>query len=578
MALPPEAVTRIKKHLGSIYKSWADELFVRRFLDLIEKHVRPAPLRTERWDESDIILITYGDTLLKSGEKPLHTLNSFLRRRLPEISCVHILPFFPYSSDDGFSVIDYENVDEALGTWDDIKTINEHFSLQIDLVINHVSQQNAWFQNYLQDKRPGAGYFIEMNANADLSRVVRPRSLPLLTKFKTKKGVRRLWTTFSADQIDLNFANPEVLYEMTRILLFYLDMGARIIRLDAIAFLWKELGTSCLHLPQTHEVVKLFRTIFEIIDPRLILLTETNVPNEENLSYFGDNDEANMIYQFSLPPLLLHALHTGAAQHLTAWAARLPRLGAENTFLNFTASHDGIGIRPLEGLLPDDEISSLCKNMQAFGGRISTKTNADGSSSPYEINISLFDAFVGDASGPDLWQEQRFLCSQTIMMALQGIPAFYIHSLLATPNDEQGVQRSGANRSINRRKWDVAELFPLLEGDTHHARIFNELRRRLRIRKNEPAFHPNARQEVVDRGSDIFCVKRLPQQSKGIIAISNMTQKTLNVDLSDILPDALVAIDLLSEQSVPNKSFRLGPYQSRWIKNVAVRQNNLAAE
>jgi len=564
MALPTEAAIRIRKHLAFIYQSKADQPFVRRFVGLIEKHARPSPARGERWDESDIVLITYGDTLLNPGEKPLQTLNAFLRQRLPEVACVHILPFFPYSSDDGFSVIDYKNVDKALGAWDDVKAINTKFDLQIDLVINHVSQKSAWFQNYLENKSPGADFFIEMDPNVDLSRVVRPRSLPLLTKFATKKGDRWLWTTFSEDQIDLNFANPEVLYEMTRILLLYLEMGARIIRLDAIAFLWKEVGTSCLHLPQTHEVVKLFRTIFEAIDARLILLTETNVPNDENLSYFGGNDEANMIYQFSLPPLLLHALHNGTAQHLTDWAMSLPELAEENTFLNFTASHDGIGIRPLEGLLPTDEIAQLCNNMKSFGGRISTKTNADGSSSPYEINISFFDAFKGDAGGADAWQEQRFLCSQTIMMALRGIPAFYVHSLLATPNYEEGVQHSGANRGINRRKWEVAELYPLLDGDTVHARIFNEIRRRMRIRKKQPPFHPNAGQTVVEAGGDLFIIRRR-RGNRELISASNVTKRAVTVDLSRHLQSTSVAIDLLSDRPFALSALILNPYQTVWL-------------
>lgn len=572
MALPRDAATRIQKHLDLIYQSGAGEQFVRRFLELIEKHVRPAPAKDERWDESDIILITYGDTFLKIGEKPLRTLNAFLRQRASEVACVHILPFFPYSSDDGFSIIDYENVDEALGTWDDIKTINEQFDLQVDLVINHVSQKSAWFQNYLENKTPGADYFIEMDPNVDLSRVVRPRSLPLLTKFATKKGDRWLWTTFSADQIDLNFGNPEVLYEMTRILLLYLDMGARIVRLDAIAFLWKEVGTSCLHLPQTHEMVKLFRTILTAIDPRLILLTETNVPNDENLSYFGGNDEANMIYQFSLPPLLLHALHNGAARHLTEWAMGVPRLAKENTFLNFTASHDGIGVRPLEGLLPADEIAQLCDNMKSFGGRISTKANADGSSSPYEINISLFDAFKGDADGVDAWQEQRFLCSQTIMLALKGIPAFYVHSLLATPNDEAGVRRTGANRSINRRKWDVAELYPLLDGDTVHARIFNELSRRIRIRKRQPAFHPSAEQAAFDAGAELFVIRRKRGNAE-LLSVSNVTKRSVTVDLSGLWKSAAVLIDLLSDRRFSLSRLTVDPYQTLWLRRINSDKN-----
>jgi glycosidase len=566
MAISQDVEIRIKEHLSFIYKSDLTDEFFCKYVGLINSYDGQPDATSKKWDETDIVLITYGDSIKSASQKPLANLNSFLRNNLSDISCVHILPFFPYSSDDGFSVIDYETVDPALGAWNDIKNINEYFDLQFDLVINHASQNSKWFKNYLDDKSPGIGYFIEADQHSDLSRVVRPRSLPLLTKYETAKGPRWLWTTFSADQLDLNFANPDLLYEMTRILLFYLEMGARIIRLDAIAFLWKQIGTTCLHLPETHEMVKLFRTIFDAIDPHLVLLTETNVPNKENLSYFGDNDEANMVYQFSLPPLLLHALHTGTAEYLTSWAQQLPKLPPENTFFNFTASHDGIGVRPLEGLLQSTEILQLCKNMQSFGGHISRKNNANGTASPYEINISLIDAFKGDEDGPDAWQEQRFMCSQTIMLALRGIPAFYIHSLLATPNYNEGVQRTGQVRSINRRKWDAAELDSFLKTDSIHARIFNELRQRIHIRKKESAFHPDAEQEIIEEQADLFIIRRALLQSEPLYSISNMTKYHVVVDLSDRLNLASRYSNLLTDNTFSISSIHFEPYQTMWLK------------
>jgi len=567
MRLSRETRRRIKGHLSVLYESSLKPEFVQRYLDLVEKQCCAKSERTLKWNERDVVLITYGDSIRKKGEKPLATLNFFLRERLNEISIVHILPFFPYSSDDGFSIIDYEQVDPQLGNWDDIQAIGEQFDLQIDLVINHISQKSLWFRNYLNGTLPGADFFIEADPKADLSAVVRPRSLPLLTRFETTRGERWLWTTFSEDQIDLNFANPEVLFEMTRILLGYIARGVRIIRLDAIAFLWKEIGTTCLHLPQTHEVVKLFRTICDAIDPRLILLTETNVPNEENLSYFGNNDEAHMVYQFSLPPLLLHALHTGYAGHLTSWAQQLPDLPPENTFFNFTASHDGIGVRPLEGLLQKEEIDQLCENMKTFGGRISSKTNTDGTTSPYELNISLFDAFKGTAEGEDDWQEQRFLCSQTIMLAMRGVPAFYIHSLLATPNDEEGVRRTAAYRSINRHKWNAEELYQLLDRDTVHSRVFNELRRLIRIRQNQSLFHPDVGQEIFSCTPDCFIICRYDSRPTRLCSVSNITSKPVTLDLSAHLQCGQhPCVDLISGRTLQKAVLHLSPYQTLWLK------------
>ena len=157
---------------------------------------------------------------------------------------IHLLPFYPYSSDDGFSVIDYKQVNPALGTWDDVARVGQNFHLMFDGVINHISAQSAWFKAFLQDDPKYRDYFIVVEGEPDLSQVVRPRTLPLLTEFTTPSGAKKVWTTFSADQIDLNYANPEVLLDIIDVLLFYVAHGAELIRLDAIAYLWKEIGTT----------------------------------------------------------------------------------------------------------------------------------------------------------------------------------------------------------------------------------------------------------------------------------------------------------------------------------------------
>ena len=361
----------------------------------------------------------------------------------------------------------------------------------------------------------GGSYFIEVDPAADLSAVVRPRSLPLLTAVTTPAGKRLVWTTFSDDQIDLNFANPDVLFELLDILLFYISMGARIIRLDAIAYLWKRIGTPCIHLPETHEVVKLFRDFLELVAPDVLLLTETNVPQPENYSYFGNGDEAHAVYQFALPPLLLHALQSGTSKYLTAWASALPVLPAGCAVLNFTASHDGIGVRPLQGLLPDEEIRTLVERVRTLGAEVSTQRNSDGSDSPYELNITYFDAMRGNGD-PDPLHVQRFLCSQTIPMVLKGIPAVYFHSLTATPNDVEGVKRTGRARSINRRKWSQNELEDALKDEkSPAARVFREYTRLLQLRAQHAAFHPDGAQRILEYGRKLVCRRaNFPRRSR----------------------------------------------------------------
>ena len=509
-------------------------------LQLLEKlqDFRPQTPRSndKRWNQQDNVLITYGDSLRQSGEKPLQTLHRFLKEYLSGvIDSVHILPYFPYSSDDGFAVIDYTQVNPRLGTWEDIETIAQDFKLMTDLVINHVSSQHRWFQNFLKNRDPGRDYFIEVDPDTDLSMVVRPRTHPLLTRFETIRGPKWVWTTFSADQIDVNFQNPKVLFEFLDILLLYLNKGSQKIRLDAIAYLWKKIGTPCIHLPETHEVVKLLHDVVDQVAPATVLITETNVPHQENISYFGNGDEAHVVYQFPLPPLVLHAFYHADARRLTDWAKQLEPPPAGCTFLNFLACHDGIGLRPLEGLVPQAEINALAEAMKSYGGLVSMRANPDGSQSPYELNITWFSAMQGTCHGPDEFAVQRFLCSHAIMLALQGIPAVYILSLFATPNDTEGVQKTGAPRAINRHKWSCEELLPLLKNPkTPQAQAFKKLTRLLSLRRRQPAFHPDSPQTILDLGAGIVAVKRQSQKaSQTILALHNVTPNRIKLRLPD---------------------------------------------
>lgn len=539
---------RLQRYLTHLYGQRAGE--VQRRLEQHLAHFRPllpaAPLSAEQsgiaptWSEKDQWVISYGDSIVADGTPPLGVLNHFLQRHLGEtISGVHVLPFFPWSSDDGFSVIHYREVNPELGDWSHIRDLASHYDVMGDLVLNHVSRESLWFVDYLTGSLPGRDYFIEVDPDTDVSQVTRPRSSPLLVPVSTRRGTRHLWATFSEDQIDLNFENPDVLLEFVGILLFYLQQGVRIIRLDAVAFLWKRLGTACIHLPETHTVVRLLRAIVDEIAPGTLIITETNVPHAENISYFGlerlaegPPDEAHMVYQFALPPLLLHTLTRGEASTLQGWLSSLPVLPEHCTYLNFTASHDGIGVRPLEGLLPDHERDALLELMHRFGGFVSMRSNPDGSDTPYEINITWFEAMRGTRRGPDPWQIARFLCSQAIMLSLQGIPALYLHTLTGTLNDVEGVERSGRLRSINRRRWPLDELELLLESPstpTHD--VFHALRRLLDLRRQEPCFHPNVPQQVISTPAELLAIERGPlADGRRLLALFNVTDRRIALD------------------------------------------------
>ena len=529
------------------------------------------------WDESDVLLITYGDSILRDGEFPLHTLHDFLRRELKGlITGVHILPFYPWSSDDGFAVINYVEVNAALGEWQDINAIARDFDLMADLVINHCSARSQWFENFKQRKHPGMDYFVEADPEVDYSEVVRPRTSPLLAEVQTLDGKRHVWCTFSHDQVDLNFENPQVLLEFIRIVRHYLDQGVKIFRLDAVAFLWKIPGTSCLNLEQTHEAVRLLRTVIEHAAPDAIIITETNIPLRENLAYFGNANEAHLVYNFSLPPLLLNTMVSGDCRALKSWMMGMPAAQDGTTYFNFIASHDGIGLRPAEGLLSDNEVGELVELMQESGGRVSWRALGNGESRPYEINISLFDAMRRSmAGGEDGYQEARFICAHALMLAIQGLPAFYIHSLLATENDNNRVEHTGHNRAVNRHQWDVDNLERALSGDTHHARMFKELKTLIELRTKQPAFHPNASQYPLHIGDEVFGVRRETRSKESshrhqsLVALYNVTSQPQAVPLAELnLDDCLRWTDLLSGADVVGDAgaLRLPPYGFCWLQ------------
>jgi len=525
------------------------------------------------WDQRDSVLITYGDSIRRAGEHPLATLKTFADDHLQgAVRTIHILPFFPYSSDDGFSVIHYRTVNPDLGTWDDVQALHANFDLMFDLVLNHVSRHSGWFRDYELGIAPGRDYFIDVNPAEDLSAVVRPRSLPLLTKIHTRVGEKHVWTTFSADQIDLDFSNPDVLFEILDILLLYVLMGARIIRLDAIAYLWKKIGTSCIHLDETHQVVKIFRDFLRMVAPHVILLTETNVPHEENISYFGKGDEAHMVYQFSMPPLVLHAALSGKAKYLTRWAAALQDDAPNGcTYFNFTASHDGVGVRPLEGLVPDEELEWLVGEVKKRGGAVSTRRMSDGSDKPYELNITYYDAVSFPSGGSEDLHAARFLATQAVPIAFKGIPGIYINSIVATPNDHALVEKTKRARSINRTKWDYEELEKRLQDpSTPNAKVLEAYLRMLRIRGKHKAFHPDGSQRVLELDDRVFAIERLsPKKKHRIVAATNFSGDTVTIP-AGVLKDAGVEIgeeiNLFTEKRASeNGDLTLSPYETCWV-------------
>ncbi len=556
----------MKQILKKIYGEKKGELAFNRLYPLLEKFPVQKGKNQDIFSQQDVILITYGDTLTRKGEAPLDTLHQFANQYLKDVfPTIHILPFFPYSSDDGFSVKDFFSVSSELGTWENINSLGRDFQLMADLVINHVSAKSEWFGKYLEGEEGFEDIAIEADPSDDLSGVTRPRALPLLTEFKKHSGdTAHVWTTFSADQIDLNYKSLNVLEKMVEVLLFYVKQGVTIIRLDAIAYLWKEIGTSCVHLSQVHDMVRLFREILNQVAPDVMIITETNVPHDENISYFGDGrDEAQAVYNFTLPPLLFYSFVKEDATALSQWAEGLVLESRANTFLNFTASHDGIGVRPLEGILPKAETERLLETVRKNGGDVSYKKNPDGSESSYELNITYMDA-LWNAADPDPYHAQRFLASQAVQFALPGIPATYIHSLLGSRNWNEGVRQTGRARTINREKLNADRVISELnDPESSRSEIFFPYVEMIKVRRKQPAFHPKAGFEILDIAPRVFgIVRRCKEQT--LYALTNISSKEVTVSLSGHNAPSQVK-DLITGKAFSTASFQLNPYQFVWL-------------
>jgi len=571
----PGASERRQALLRSLYGEMGAREIDRKLSELIAGQPpasNPTP-EASSLSERDALLITYADQLSEPGVAPLQTLSKFCRQHLSNVvSGVHILPFYPWTSDDGFSVKDYFAVAPEYGTWADIAGFRPQFDLMFDAVFNHMSAQGDWFQRFLNDEPEFRDFFVTVQGDPDLLEVVRPRALPLLSEFKSVRGMERVWTTFSADQVDVNPKNPRVLLALVQALLFYVTHGARFIRLDAIAYLWKEIGTPCIHLPQTHAVIQLMRAVLDEVAPHVQLITETNVPHVDNLSYFGDGtNEAQLVYNFALPPLVLHTLLRGDATYLTRWAATLKAPSDRTTFFNFLASHDGIGLNPARGILPGEEIDFLVERCLQHGGFINYKHNADGTTSPYEMNIVYFDA-VNDplTEEPPEVKINRFMVSQAIMLSLAGVPGIYFHSLFGSHNDREAALQTGINRRINRQKFACAELEQALEDSASlRAQVFTRFRALLQIRQQHPAFSPRADQVIPDFGPQVFAILRSSGSAGWVLCLFNVTGTPVSLEL-DPNQQSAAWQDLLSAKSAVQTGnlqslLTLSPYEVKWI-------------
>lgn len=554
MSVPPRSDL-----LSAIYGPARSTFLEGRIDQLLSEHGTLDEGHAGGWSERDVWLITYPDQFQRPGEPPLRTLRSFYDRHFARhLTGIHVLPFFPWSSDDGFAVIDYEEVDPRYGTWDDIERLAGESRLMVDAVINHLSSESPWFQGFLRGDPAYAGFFRTEHPSTDVSRVVRPRTHPLLTPYHTATGETHVWTTFSEDQVDLDFSNPDVLLRVLAVLLDYARRGADAIRLDAVGFLWKDPATPSIHLPETHAIIQLIRSCLDDTYPHVLLLTETNVPHSENVTYFGgDHREAQSIYQFTLPPLVMHAVLTGDASHLGEWAATASAdSGPGRTFFNFLSSHDGIGLRPVEDRLPPSEIDRLVEACESVGGRINWRLVDETRRAPYEMNTTWLSAMRWQADMDTA--VRRHLASHALMLSMPGMAGIYVHSLLGGLNDQQGLERTGHNRSLHRRKFTGVPALEasLADQTTVEHRVLNGVRRLIELRRSTTAFHPDAAMRVLELPETLFGIERTAASGAVARCIVNLGSK----------PASVATGGLVRLGSGARWSGEIGPLESVWLE------------
>jgi len=591
---PPHILARIRSHLAVLYgEDRADSVArgIDRLIKVHDAHSTPELRAAEasfeprrRFSERDVVLITYGDLVVSPGKSPLKALSDFafvLFRGL--ITTVHVLPFYPSSSDRGFSVISYEEVDPALGSWEEVIHLGHRFRLMFDGVFNHVSSKSRRFQKFLAGDPDHQDVFRVFSSRQAIDEdhlrlILRPRTSDLLSEYATVDGTRFVWTTFSRDQIDLNFRNPKVLLDVLDTLLTYVRRGADLVRLDAVTYIWHELGTRCAHLKETHAVVKLFRDVLDAAASHVALVTETNVPHVDNVTYFGDGtDEAQMVYNFALPPLVFHAFVTGSAQTLSVWADALQPPSQTTGFFNFLDSHDGIGLMGARGLLRESDIELLCQRVRSLGGFVSMKSNGDGTQSPYELNVTWYSALNDHAPDePVERQVDRFLASRAIALAIRGVPGIYLPSFFGARNDLQLAQRDGQARSINRaalrEEW-LLEQFS--DPGSIPSRIAGRLLHLLSLRASEHAFHPAAPQASVRIDKRVFALtRRSPDGSACILCLVDVSGQTVSLDVDvksvGLAPGPLLELVSGRVYSAPRGRLKIEvqPYQTLWLRGA----------
>jgi len=639
----------MKTSLSTLYSRKETEGFIRaletllKAFDGLRPHESPhkkggIPGKRRQRAVDDACLVCYADTFVDPAfqKKPLRLLKEFLERyRIPDrLPLLHLLPFFPWDTDRGFSVTDYFQVHPDYGSWQDIASLARSVSLMFDFVINHASIENplvksALIERHLSPEDPRYARFApfkdyviafsdaERPPDGALQGLVRPRATPVLTPYtvgakkegslfvalgSAEKALLRkdtkaigtgwAWTTFSRParpdgstatrQVDLNFNNPAVLLEAVKILLHYIGQGATHIRLDAVAYIWKNIFSTSIHEPGTHALLRIIRRIITRVSPDTRLVAEVNEPQERIVSYLGTRRrrECDLVYQFTHFPLAAYSVLTGDGRPYAQWLKSLGPFGGRQ-FITILGSHDGMGLKPAYGWLSPKKIKALVDTLVLEHGALPNDAALPGGGKIiYEVCATPWNLINNpkkDTSDP--LSLSRYLSVVALGLLVRGIPAFYINGLIGAENAP--LDSLDENRSINRLRFDAECLFEQLDGGSlRMKRVMEGIFNLLETRRKEPAFDPRAPAAVPvsTQTPGVVCAwMSTRSQKSGLLACISVSENTEPVRLpKEIIAAGIQWKDLLSGKQVTadetgNLLLELTPYQILWLKPLRKR-------
>lgn len=469
--------------------------------------------------ENKIMLITYADSM----GKDLRELYGVLKRDIKDaVGGVHLLPFFPSSGDRGFAPTAYDTVEPVFGNWDDIQKLAEDYYLMFDFMINHISAQSAYYQDFLEKKdfSPYRDLFIRYKdfweqgepTREQVDVIYKRKPRPPYTEAHFSDGsTEKVWCTFDEEQIDLNGFSQTGRGFIKDNLTFLASHGAAVIRLDAFAYAAKKAGTSCFFIePEVWDLLDRCRSLLSPYKTALLPEVHEHYAMQQRIEEHG-----YYVYDFALPMLLINALYYGQSRYLKHWLEICPR--RQFTTLD---THDGIGVVDVRGLLPDEEIEKTKEGIFEKGANVKKAYNtaAYNNLDVYQVNCTYYSALGDD--------DAAYLLARAVQFFAPGIPQVYYVGMLAGKNDLKLLEDTKVGRNINRHYYTSGEVAREVQRP-----VVKLLLGMMRFRNSYPAFGGSFRMENCGEG-ELAIVRELGEYSARLHA--NFILKTFEIEYKDI--------------------------------------------